>query len=221
MKKLLLVFILSFLVFLNLRIMGVREAHFLLDGCLKAHGFCAIAYGRSAGACCSAGEQQHQVECAIDVYSSDVGREQDGGCCMVHDDMVAPTLDRIVLDFTHLPSCNELTLQQLVELLNNEAQLVAGLIYPMMVDARSYIQQRNDLLCKAVPSVQGLYNKIVDVAAHSDGLNAQYNEHVQQGNSIKLSLSSRDKKLFLHRLYQRIVNVSQKVRKMQYTQAIL
>ena len=94
------------------------------------------------------------------------------------------------------------------------------LIYPIMGDHYALIQERGELLQRAIPSVRIVYDKLLSLATHSDLLNEQYTYQVEKGDPIKLSLNTDNKKTFLHAMYQRIEDLKQKIQHMQYKLAI-
>jgi len=281
MKKVLLALIVSFLIFLNVRLWAAREAEFLLSGPCR-RSTCDMPYGvddvlsattpadavipppseavpgvtladlhsiaddirdlknqmRNCQSCAGQAQstqlrlclaqaatylkrkppKQDREEVAIAIKVDEPSEQQSHV-----DDYILPSLEfvqesveRGLAEFLEKASCNELALQQLLELINNELKLVEVLIYPTIGNRFSLLSVRDELLDRAIPSVRILYDRILSLATHNDILNNQFVSQRQFDQGIRLSLSAYDKKLFLHSVYQRLSDILQQLQSMQY-----
>ncbi len=248
MKKLLLALILSFLVFINIRLWGMREAEFLLPNSLGGRATCDMPTPQEEAVevtiqnqNCQSCEGQRQFSrlkarlarvVAFKKYKQAKSRHENAAQMQEDKELVAETqqpadylpryqtvqqmLNNSLAEFIACSGCNELTLHQLIDLMNAELKLIETLVYPTMGNRHYLIQSRSDLLDQAVPSVRLVYDKILSFATYNELLNNQFSSQDDHGRNLHLSLNFYNKKIFLHTMYQRLSNLKQQIQKMQY-----
>lgn len=204
MKKLILIIIVSFLVFINVRMWGIEQKNVVMQN--KAFGekrrmerFKSIAAHKAI----------------IKKYKNRANEAKELN--ILDYNQLCALQDRALNIFIDSSVCNELTLQQLLNLIKSEIELVEVLIYPMIGSKYARLEMRNKLLHEVIPSIKFLYQKILNAATHNEYLSAQY---AQQGQGKKLVLNFDQKKIFLHTMYQRLSDVKDRIKKIQYTCAL-
>lgn len=229
MKKLLLIIILSFLVMVNIRMWGVRDGSCLLNGAPSRKLVCDIGHHDNEWANDGDMEQikdsnAHRALAKKLAYAKYRNRQSlyqnqprlKQMAAVPSYDAVQRMLYNTIIDFAYHPSCNELTLQQLIDLMQIEMQLLAVFIYPTAGSRFSLLHRRAVLLSDAIPSVRVLFDKILSMAMYNDQLNEQYEQQLQASQPFNIALNNNDKKIFLHTAYQRIADVQKKIKRMQY-----
>lgn len=233
MKKFLIALITAFLVLLNVRLWGVRDAAMLIpERASWRHATCDMPYGQLCDPNYQAEQEMLQeqlcggytdrgqmavclAKVAAYIRHKAMIEEQkmhQEPCCMSYPEAQS-IFNQALHQFAGRPHCNELTLQQLINLADAELRLIEVLVYPTMGNRHECIQERNDLLQKAIPSVQMMYDKLLSVATHNDMLNEQYATSEGRPN---FALDFDDRRIFLHTMYQRIADMKQKIKDMQY-----
>lgn len=232
MKKILLIIILSFLVMVNIRMWGVRDGSCLLNESSNRKSVCDIErQGNGWSPDRNIDLQQNQRSDSNKILAKKLAYAKQCTqkkatyhkqqrpvqiAAMPSYDAVQRMLYNSLIDFAYCPSCNELTLQQLIDLMQVEMQLLTVFIYPTAGNRLSLFHRRAMLLADAVPSVRMLFDKVLSAAMYNDQLNEQYEQHLQASQPFNLALPAYDKKIFLHTAYQRIADVQKKIKRMQY-----
>lgn len=229
MKKVLLIIILSFLVMVNIRMWGVRDGSCFLNGSSSGRkSVCDIERQDNGWSSIDRNNKCSNDNATLAkrlVYAKHrkqkkvtyPGQQGPGRvAAMPSYDAIQRMLYNSLIDFAYCPSCNELTLQQLIDLMQVEMKLLTVFIYPTAGNRLSLLHRRAMLLADAVPSVRMLFDKVLSAAMYNDQLNEQYEQQLQTSQPFNLALHTYDKKLFLHTAYQRIADVQKKIKRMQY-----
>jgi hypothetical protein len=212
----------------NIRMWGIRDGSCLLNGTPGRKSICDIEqeYGWKTDVDIEQNENSNAQRALAkklayakyrkrqDLYANKPRSVQ--MIAMPSYDAVQRMLYNTIIDFAYHPSCNELTLQQLIDLMQIEMQLLTVFIYPTAGSRFSVLHRRAMLLHDATPSVRILFDKILSMAMYNDQLNQRYEQQLQASQPFNMALNSNDKKIFLHTAYQRIADVQKKIKRMRY-----
>lgn len=222
MKKILLIIILSFLVIINIRMWGMRDASSFVNNHASRRSICDIEcqknerreddfnHSRSL-----ARQVVYMKHCKKEPCSYNVSAQKRAASNIPSYMAVEHMLHAALIDFAYHPSCNEFTLQQLIDLMCTEKQLLSVFIYPTSGNQFDILQKRSALLEHAIPTVRMLFDKIINLATYNELLNDQYLLDSVSKNRDRLLLSTYDKKIFLHTAFQRIADIQKQIKNMQ------
>lgn len=128
--------------------------------------------------------------------------EADGKTKIIKGNVYEREFDRVMGAFKSSAAWNETNIQYLINLLDMDMGLVK-----MLIDGKqnsemvANIQQRDEMVHRAAPTIARVYNCIMDVATYDAKLEPQVGKN-KKGETVTYSgyLTSREKKRYLHNI---------------------
>ena len=200
MRELLIVLILSFLVFLNVRLWGKHEFSF------------------------QDGHHSRRITCdmpteGMDLQDDDVGDQFcDEKVCDVSSVYTSPGMDINAIFSAHLShsQLSELVIHQLIQLVVLEMHLIERMIYPIVGNVHTVIRDRKKMVSNALPTSKMIFDMLLSAATQSSVVDRHILNRENGSRNLYTLLNREDKKLFLHMTYQRLADAKKRLHAIQY-----
>ena len=203
MRELLIVLILSFLVFLNVRLWGKHEFSFQ-DG----HHSRRITFDMPTE--------------GMNLQDDDVGDqfcdEKMCDVCSVY----TPVMDIDAIFSAHLrhSQLSEIAVHQIIQLVVLEMHLIERMIYPIVGNVHTVIRDRKKMVSNALPTSKMIFDMLLSAATQSPVVDRDILNREKNSRNLYTLLNREDKKLFLHITYQRLADAKKRLCDIQYRIAL-